>query len=318
VAGSVRELRSQELAGQEKAHALAKLETSRGLARVDLGPETEVQSLNLKEGDEVAVVGTLGRINGRSVLMAHEIHAGKETIHVERPRSAEMRRFRGTIEDYRNVAFEDQDKEHVVARVRLDDGRVATVNLGAEDKLQSADLENGTEIQILARPGEINGESALIAEEIWANNQNIDIEHADNRQRFEEARARGQRPGQPSAQSPMQSRGTPGGAAPTVDSTSERGTLQPSTPGVTQPGASSGASPQSGATPGEETRSESQPAQPASPSPTPSADSTSPGSASPNAGSTSPESSRAGADGITPGTAGRSTPEQPQSTPSSQ
>jgi hypothetical protein len=204
VVGTLSEKREQRLVGHDEPHLLAKLETDRGIERVNLGPINQLRDLDLNEGDSVFVVGAMAQINGRPILAAERIEAGGKTVRIQLPRTTEeMRRFTGEIQDTRNVTFQGTDEEHVVARVRLASGDTAFVNLGTKSQVERINLKRGDEIRILAQPGEINGQSALIAQEIWANNQTYGIERREQSQRFVEARRRGPGPF-------METQGAPG------------------------------------------------------------------------------------------------------------
>lgn len=79
--GQIEDWRRVSLQGDRDQHTLVKLRLQDGTSKVvDLGPNVELSRLDLQRGDQVAVHGMKGMINGRDVLMAQRVRVGQDTI----------------------------------------------------------------------------------------------------------------------------------------------------------------------------------------------------------------------------------------------
>lgn len=86
----------------------------------------------------------------------------------------------GTVEDLRIVQTQNQE-QHLVLRVQLDDqqqGKTKFVDLGeARDiRNQNIQVNRGTNISITGEPGEINGRSILVANQITVEGQRYSLD----------------------------------------------------------------------------------------------------------------------------------------------
>lgn len=155
---------------------LAHINTENGkTARVVLGRREDLKSLDLSQGQSVTVRGERHQINNKPVLFARTAIANGQTVNVSPPKSGGEQRVRGTIESLDRRRFRDRDGEFLVAYVDLVSGRTRMINLGSLAKLKSLNLQEGDEIRVLARPGRINDQPALVAAEVNANGQTVAI-----------------------------------------------------------------------------------------------------------------------------------------------
>jgi hypothetical protein len=47
--------------------------------------------------------------------------------------------------------------------------------MGPKSKVNQLDLSQGDEVRLLVRPAKVNGQPAMVADEIWANGKHVDI-----------------------------------------------------------------------------------------------------------------------------------------------
>jgi len=79
--GRLQSWQRKNIDGQPDDHTLVKLTMQNGRSLVvDLGPNVDLQRLDLSKNDRLVVQGLRGKINGKDVLMAQRIRAGDKTI----------------------------------------------------------------------------------------------------------------------------------------------------------------------------------------------------------------------------------------------
>lgn len=176
VEGQIKNLRTQSMAGTDSKGVMARIETEQGrMATVCLGPQKQLNKLDLAEGDQITVEGVRGRVNDRTVLLARKVSSGDQQVDVQMPDARRLKRVRGEIVSKRNAKFRNQDEQHIVAKVRLISGKQETVNLGPKSKVEKLQLSQGDDVSLLVRPGRVNGQSALIAEQINTGDRTVEI-----------------------------------------------------------------------------------------------------------------------------------------------
>lgn len=177
LSGTIRDLQEVSLARFEQTHQVARVADAGGrTAKVDLGPADQLGPLSLAQGDRIDVVGHRGMINDRPVLMAVEVSKEGQSAKVTRPDDGYMKRVRGEIQETRTATFRGRDEPQVIARVSMAGGRQSSVILGPESKLQGLDLGQGTSAAMLVRPARLNGEQAMVAEQIRVGDRTITLQ----------------------------------------------------------------------------------------------------------------------------------------------
>jgi hypothetical protein len=170
VEGILTDLKSIKLVSQEKPHQMAKLNTERGKIKVDLGPANELTKLGLKEGDQISVFGSEGRINSRRILMASRVEGNGKSVAIERPVMTErLRSVAGRVVTTRTATPADSTLDHQLARLRTENGGWVLVDLGPKNFLQSIDVNNGDKLSVLGTPGSIEGEQVILAQRFELN-----------------------------------------------------------------------------------------------------------------------------------------------------
>jgi hypothetical protein len=111
------------------------------------------------------------------VLTAHRIRSNGQTVNISHSDDFDLKRFNAKVLGTQPVTFQNANvPQQLFARVRLDNNQTTVVNLGPQKNLSNISLQPGENIAMLARPAEIDGKLALVAEEIHADGKTIDIE----------------------------------------------------------------------------------------------------------------------------------------------
>lgn len=77
--GKIRRLRRTD-EGRDTSHTIVELRNNDH--RIDLGPERELSDLDLREGDQIAILARQGRVDGEQIMIAQKIRAAGQTIDV--------------------------------------------------------------------------------------------------------------------------------------------------------------------------------------------------------------------------------------------
>lgn len=185
VSGEISDLRRIRLANSDKDFLVARIDAAQGRpATALLGTEPQLSRLNLSKGDRVTVQGRRGHVNDKSMLIAEQVSAGNRNVSIDLPPTRHLKRAQGEVVSTRTVRFRGFDEEFVVAQVELVNGNRATVNLGPESKVGTLGLQQGDHVKLLVRPGRVGGESAMIAEQIRANGQLVNLPRPQDTERF--------------------------------------------------------------------------------------------------------------------------------------
>jgi hypothetical protein len=100
VSGTIVQMKSVEVRGADAQNTVALMKTNKGDKRllIDLGGTTDLQPLNLKQGDAIAVEGPVTRIGDHQVLIASRVRAekGQRNI-IEIDREKQMQQARQTL-----------------------------------------------------------------------------------------------------------------------------------------------------------------------------------------------------------------------------
>lgn len=191
LSGEIARKQTSKLAGKDQPFVMAHIDTQSGdRVCTVLGPQSKLKDWDLQEGDRVQLRGVRARLNDRKVVMADRVSHDGNTVKVELPSPERLKRARGEILDLRTVRFKGHDQPFVVAQVETPNDKKQLVNLGPKSKLEKLDLKKGDEVRILARPGKISGRQAMIAQEIFAGDQRIDVPRPEDSRRFRQRNKR--------------------------------------------------------------------------------------------------------------------------------
>lgn len=194
VQGKLADTRTIQLRGAEGKELIGRVQTQEGrVAKVALGPKNQLEKLNLQEGDPVTVLGQVGAINDRAMLIARDVQANGDTVRVERPPAAQgLRHFSGEIEKTRTAKLRNVDQKQTVARVRLNEGPTLDVILGPQEDMEKLNLRQGDQVAFLGYKARLDRRPALVAEEVAAHGEVVKNELSD-RERFRDNRRQDQR-----------------------------------------------------------------------------------------------------------------------------
>lgn len=194
VEGNVRDVKAIALTGLDEKHMIVRLDTEENrTAKVDLGPQKRVSDLKIKEGEPIVIMGSPGTINDQPMLMAHWVEIGDKRQTIKRPQDRNLKRYTGQILKTKKATFGDESQNHLMARIRTDDGDTTIVNLGPEKELlNSLNIEKGKSFSMLARPVNINGQRALVAEVINVGDRTVNIDWEKIREKSRYGQDQGQ------------------------------------------------------------------------------------------------------------------------------
>ncbi len=90
-------------------------------------------------------------------------------------------RIQGTIKEMNTVDLTGMDESHSVARLELDNGRMAKVDLGPKRKVEESNFKKGDDITIFGSSGRINDKPMLMAHWIEYDNKVVSIRRPQDR-----------------------------------------------------------------------------------------------------------------------------------------
>lgn len=167
--GTIEDFKQVKIYGQDEFHVVAALSTPQGQTRVvDLGPRRQVDRLGIRRGDPIRVRGVPGSINNNPIVAALEVQADGQWLTVNRTWNRRDLRVRGQVTSLRTVTLPNDDRPHVLATIRNEQGRQVTVDLGRRSLLDQRNvrLSRGQRITLIAEPVRIGNRQILRATKI--------------------------------------------------------------------------------------------------------------------------------------------------------
>lgn len=172
IAGRVHDFITSRVAGEPTLHVLAKIDTPRGTATVDLGPTDQVPQL--QPGEFIRLRGFWGQVSNRNVFVTTRLSDGQRTVRIfVGPQRQNVRQIQGEVLGTYTISSDQTGRQLRIARIRMDNGRVRAVNLGPPSDTASLNLQQGDEITAVGRP---IGLRRFRAYEISANGQTVAID----------------------------------------------------------------------------------------------------------------------------------------------
>lgn len=172
VKGKVIDVNTAQIANTGKTHTVAKINTDKGIAKIDLGPQENIASLNLQKGAHIKVFGIDGKINDNFILLADRLQVDGKRVNIDRSDSRPLHRLNAKVLNTRTLSREEN--KILMARVELQNGTKTVVNLGPQQQLP--EISQGQQLQILARLTEVDGKKALIADRLRTNGQTYRVD----------------------------------------------------------------------------------------------------------------------------------------------
>ncbi|MDQ8204322.1 hypothetical protein [Pelagicoccus sp. SDUM812003] len=203
LSGTVEGFRKMDLeysSGYTANHALARIALEDGSkAVIDLG-YSPLLNAELQKGDEVTLQGSRGSINGQSIFVVSQLESGGETHHIDRAlelsqqssgstaakqrwddssenqmeqdkSAASSITIDGTLEDHKMVNIDGESNTFL--KLRMKNGKAATIDLGANTKVSDLNLENGDNIRVRGEKTKINDRTVISARSISVEGEQV-------------------------------------------------------------------------------------------------------------------------------------------------
>lgn len=173
-AGTIVELRQVKIYGQEELHVVAAISTPQGRTRVvDLGARSQLDQLQIRQGDRIQVRGVRGSINNNPVLVARQVRAGGGQLSINRTWNRRDFRLKGQIVGVRTVTLPGDDNPHLLATIRTEQGRQVMVDLGRRSILrqQNVTFTRGQPLTLIVQPTRAGSRQILRARRISTREQ---------------------------------------------------------------------------------------------------------------------------------------------------
>jgi hypothetical protein len=190
VRGGVERVKRVALRGGPDGDHLVALVTG-GMGRrmiVDLGPAAQYRDVPVMTGDEIVVRGPISWVGDRKVLMAQRAFINGETVKIKRDRAMDPRQLdrrdaqsadttaTGQIEQAQPLRLRGLDRQHMVARVKTQDGRTVLADLGAPQDLDRIPLEQGRSITVTGPTVQVSGKPLILAKQVSADGATVRID----------------------------------------------------------------------------------------------------------------------------------------------
>ncbi len=198
LSGTIEGLRTMDLqrrSGATGKHTIAKIKLENGKSTiVSLGRNSQLDDLQLKEGDKIEAIGGQGRIDGETVFVAHRLKAHGQTIAANPAIRLNQEQLAGTsgqrgqeeqsgagamtgasgaqnqttlqgeVASVNRASAGQAENQHTLIDLKLENGRSSTVDLGPAASLEKIGLEQGDQITVRGHSSEVDGRPVLVAD----------------------------------------------------------------------------------------------------------------------------------------------------------
>src|SRR5262245_5363576 len=117
-----------------------------------LGPVQELDELDLNRGDRIRVEGMWIPVEGRHLILAHELRAHGHTLQAAQRGKEELLRrseeIRGRVMRTKELDLPGLDRDVMVAVLQGDDGQRYIVGLGSEPERHDMQINRGDQITV--------------------------------------------------------------------------------------------------------------------------------------------------------------------------
>lgn len=192
--GTIQSMRKEQMAGGDTRWVLARVEGDDGKTNVVcLGSAEKLSQLDLRQGDSIQIKGVRARMNDRPIVMVTQIRHNGKQLDTRLPKRVSLKRVKAEVQSMRTVKFRGLDQPHIIAEVKTKGGKNELVNMGPKAKYDQVDLREGDSLKLLVRPGTINGQDALIAQEAKIGGETVRLPRPEDRKRFKNRERRSAR-----------------------------------------------------------------------------------------------------------------------------
>lgn len=99
IEGEVRDVRTAGGDDRDQRHQVIEVRTEEGPRQVDLGPASEVEQLDLQQGDRVKLLARRGKIGGQAMLIGQKVRANGTTVDVREATDRSLRKAQSSQSD---------------------------------------------------------------------------------------------------------------------------------------------------------------------------------------------------------------------------
>ena len=184
VNGVLKDVKTFTFANDSKEHVVGKLRTNSGnTIPVHFGLKSELDT-KLESGDQITVTGREGRLNDRRIIIAQRVRTSSDDFSIARSEDGNLRRLSGRVESVKPISLRSGDQS-MLAKIRTDHGRIATVALGKKSSMNAADVDisQGDRVSILGRRAMIDNKPIVLAKHLCIGDQKVTVTPSSNRLR---------------------------------------------------------------------------------------------------------------------------------------
>jgi len=161
-------LKIKEVQTKGGKHTVVQVQQADKTIVADLGKVKNLDSLNLKEGDQISVKGLMSKVGEQPVLMGRSIDAAGKQMEISRERN----KLTGKIVDSRKVKI--RGIEHQMAMVDVPNRGKVAVDLGPADKFKM-DISKGKELTFSGLPVKVKGKALMMAQSVHRDEKTVQI-----------------------------------------------------------------------------------------------------------------------------------------------
>lgn len=165
-------LKIKEVQTKGGKHTVVQVKQADKTTVVDLGKVKDLQSLNLKEGDQISVKGLMSKVGKKTVVMARLINAAGKQMEISRERN----KITGKIVDSHKVKI--RGIEHQMAMVNVPSRGKVVVDLGAADKFKM-DISKGKKLTFSGLPVKVKGKALIMAQSVHRDEKTVPITRSE-------------------------------------------------------------------------------------------------------------------------------------------
>lgn len=152
---------------RDRSHLVAHVKTNDGKTMaVDLGPKQK--STQLSKGDQLSATGHRVKIGEKSLLIATEAQSKNADLKIDR----NGRKYTGKVDSTREVTVQGQ--QHLLAKLKTDNGKSMLVDLGAKDQLSNTPRE-GAKVTVQGVPVKVKDRVVLMARSLEQDGERSEI-----------------------------------------------------------------------------------------------------------------------------------------------
>jgi hypothetical protein len=182
--GEIRRMHEIRLPEFKEAFLVALMRTDQGRkALAVLGPADELQDLDLRDGDHVAVQGLCLTVDGHPVCLTQQLRAHGQTLQAAQRSQEEMVRrsqqVRGKVVRTKDIDLPGINQDVTVAVLQGDDGQKYITCLGTTEELKDVEVNRGDQLTVRGPEFRIGEHRFVLAREVNARGHTVHIGESD-------------------------------------------------------------------------------------------------------------------------------------------